>query len=469
MQGHTMAMSAVFDSEPTFARSHSSPNIPDLVHVDHRRQRTRPSEELPRSASFTFIPTLDNQYQPEKEVHGIVSASADVPADRTKEIQSGAGRDGKTPNKLTKEERPKIERRRSLVARPKSWIQRVKGSSPERQNVHEPVETTQNDVPPVPAISTVFRDNKPKAGSGSFATFARKSWKSSSRAPSPSRSTGKDKEDGGKLGTEVKLAGSPLSSSKSVEPSPDHQKAPAAKMTDSPPKPDLRRTSPFQKMKQRPQSVVMNLTNFKSANSSTSSVQRSSMDNKSTPRTSTDKVPPIPKTFSTEKLQNLGLDPSRRRDELWSAFRSLENDCAKFQAKSWSLKTNVVRSALLPFLKNHASHPSDKNLRAEDLDRRITILNKWWTGLLEVLDGRQNQTVSGVDRPILLEACYAIMIRSEWRLSPSQFAPLSERSRNILRQKSSGSLSSSASQFMTESVYHNARNLFIQNLLSQMS
>jgi len=143
------------------------------------------------------------------------------------------------------------------------------------------------------------------------------------------------------------------------------------------------------------------------------------------------------------------------------------------------LKTNVVRASLLPFLRNHASHPSNKNLRHEDLDRRITILNKWWTGLLEVLDGRHNQTVSGVDRPILLEACYAIMTRPEWRMAPSHYAPLSERSRNhqnqspdrrpLPRQKSSGSLNSSGSQFLTESVYHNARNLFIQNLLTQMS
>jgi hypothetical protein len=37
------------------------------------------------------------------------------------------------------------------------------------------------------------------------------------------------------------------------------------------------------------------------------------------------------------------------------------------------------------------------------------------------------------------------------------------------KKKSSGSLNSSVTQFLTESVYHNARNLFIQNLLSQMS
>jgi hypothetical protein len=220
----------------------------------------------------------------------------------------------------------------------------------------------------------------------------------------------------------------------------------------------------------------MNFTNFNSTNSSSSSLPRSSMD-KSTPRTSTDKLPSLLlKNASNDKV-NMGIEiPPRRRDELWAAFRSLENDFSKFQAKSWSLKTNVVRASLLPFLRNHAAHPSNKNLRPEDLDRRITILNKWWTGLLEVLDGRQNQTVSGVDRPILLEACYSIMTRPEWRLAPSHFAPLSERSPNRsperkvpLKKKSSASLRSSASQFMTESVYHNTRNLFIQNLLTQMT
>jgi hypothetical protein len=201
------------------------------------------------------------------------------------------------------------------------------------------------------------------------------------------------------------------------------------------------------------------------------------LDNKSTPRTSTDKIPPVAKNLSNEKLQNFVTDalPTRKKDDLWSTFRSLDNDFSKFQAKSWSLKTNVVRSALLPFLRNHAAHLSNKNLRPEDLDRRINVLNKWWLGILEVLDGRQNQIVSGVDRPVLLEALTGIMTRPEWRQSPA-FAPLSERSPNqsteglpLRRRKSSASLKSSASQFLAESVYHNVQNLFVQNLLAQMS
>jgi len=61
-------------------------------------------------------------------------------------------------------------------------------------------------------------------------------------------------------------------------------------------------------------------------------------------------------------------------------------------------------------------------------------------------------------------------------MAPSVFAPLSERSPNqspergpLRKQKSTESLgSSSNSQFVADSVYHNIRNLFTQNLLSQM-
>lgn len=472
MQGPTLAMSPTFSESP-FPRSHSSPNIPDLVNFDFKRPTTRTENELPRSASFNCLPTLDDQYATEKVLER--AASEESPADVLKE-ETNQKQDVKVPNKLSKEERQKAERvgrRKSLVARPKSWMQRVK-SSPERLSTLESNHTTPTDAPPMPSTSNASRDAKSKSVSGSFATFARKSWISSSRSPSPSRNKlkQKDAENRGPSGSEVKAE--PIMPPVWNVPSVTQEKA------ESPPhngsKQAQRAPTTLQKIRQRPQSVIMNLTNSQSANSSASSLPSSSMDNRSTPRTSTDKVAPVPKNVSNEKLSG-GIEMPRRRDELWSAFRSLENDFAKFQSKSWSLKTNVVRASLLPFLRNHASHPSNKNLRAEDLDRRVAILNKWWTGLLEVLDGRQNQTVSGVDRPILLDACYAIMIRPEWRMSPSVFAPLAERSPNIpserrslpRKKSSSTSLSSSASQFMVESVYHNTRNIFIQNLLSQMN
>jgi hypothetical protein len=478
MQGPILTMPSVFDTGPMFPRSHSSSHISDLASASYTQQPTiREPEELPRSASFTSIPALDSPgYNADDKLQSEVSVVTPPTSPEKKENgNSGIGR--KDTRYVSKEERPKLERvgrRKSLVARPKSWIQRVKGS-PERHESHEQHHTSSSDIPPVPSISRPPRD-KTKTVSESFVEFARKPWISSSRSPSPSRNVEKEADQNGGNEESQKLTASPANSSsprRSLLPPPKFEKLIPSKRSDSPPKQVSRISTTLQKIKSRPQSVLMNFTNFSSANSSTSSLPRSSADNRSTPRTSTDKVPQIP---LYEKLQNFDNETPPKRDELWSAFRSLENDFSKFQSKSWSLKTNVVRASLLPFLRNHASHPSNTNLRPEDLDRRVTILNKWWGGLLEVLDGRQNQTVSGVDRPVLLEATVAIMTRPEWRITPSDFAPLSERSPNqsserspLKRQKSSNSLSSSASQFLSDSVYHNIRTLFIRNLLSQMN
>lgn len=144
---------------------------------------------------------------------------------------------------------------------------------------------------------------------------------------------------------------------------------------------------------------------------------------------------------------------------------------SRFQSKSIALKANVVRSTLLPFLRSYASHPSNLKLRAEDLDRRANILNRWWTGLLEMLHGRNNQSISGTDRPAILEGTVGIMERPEWRLYPSPFCPLQDRIPPPFasRSTSSTSLASAGSDFLTESVNHNVRNMFTQNLLAQMA
>lgn len=110
-------------------------------------------------------------------------------------------------------------------------------------------------------------------------------------------------------------------------------------------------------------------------------------------------------------------------------------------------------------------------LRPDDLDRRANILNKWWTALLDMLHGRNNQSISGTDRPAILDGISGIMERPEWRLYPSPFCPLTRRTgaANTPRNKSSASLSSNGGDFLAESVNHNVRNMFIQNLNSQMA
>jgi hypothetical protein len=144
---------------------------------------------------------------------------------------------------------------------------------------------------------------------------------------------------------------------------------------------------------------------------------------------------------------------------------------ARFQSKSIALKANVLRTTLLPFLRSYSTHPSNHKLRPEDLDRRANILNGWWTGLLELLAGRNNQSISGTDRPAILEGISGIMERPEWRMSPSPFCALADRAEtsSTTTNASAASSSSTGSDFLAESVYHNVRNIFTQNLLSQMS
>ena len=145
----------------------------------------------------------------------------------------------------------------------------------------------------------------------------------------------------------------------------------------------------------------------------------------------------------------------------------------RFASKPTTLKASIIRTTLIPFLRTYADHPSNTTLRAEDLDRRAVILNKWWTGLLEMLNGRNGQSVSGNDRPAVLEGVTGIMVRPEWRLPISAIHSRSDISRPPFKSRSTTSsttsLQSSSSDFLAESVYHNVRNTFIQNLLSQMA
>jgi hypothetical protein len=195
------------------------------------------------------------------------------------------------------------------------------------------------------------------------------------------------------------------------------------------------------------------------------------------------------------------------RDPLWTTFRKLDTDYATFAAKTaTAAKMGVVRNSLVPFLRSTAGHPSNRNravLSPEDVDRRATILNKWWNGLLEMLDGGSQsamaglrvtgnlafsttnnvnnlQPVAGVDRPALLEATTMIMMRPEWRLSTSYFQPLIERSpaekvrarsgtQSTTDENSAWALSGGGSELVAESAEHNVRTMFVTNLTTQMA
>ncbi|QGA12526.1 hypothetical protein EYB26_000170 [Talaromyces marneffei] len=294
----------------------------------------------------------------------------------------------------------------------------------------------------------VVRPSKSRSVSEKIATLARVSWMSSSRSPSPARdakrgaSSSREQSPTPRRSRPVSTNGVSLSSETKESQQNSNDDAQTKRPTSS-------------KRSRRPLSAFV--PRSKSADPPSPSLRsRKSVDQLASrgPDLPPLPNPPIPSTLPA-------LEPGRKKDELWNVFRGLEADLQKFHAKSTNLKVNVVRSSLLPFLQRYASHPSFNALRPEDLDRRVNILNKWWTSLLGLLHGKHNQSVSGTDRPVFLEALSGIMMRKEWRV-PYQPQSFSAHSSN-------SSLESSSSDFLAESIFHNVRNIFNQNLLSQMS
>lgn len=297
--------------------------------------------------------------------------------------------------------------------------------------------------------------------SGSISRLARKSWIITSRSPSPSPN------------------GQRLHKDKSAPPLRPQPKASLkdpnekASRTSNGPNDSLPRRNSFLTRRSRPLSALLGRDAAPDAPSvppiptSFSTDKLPSLGHK---RSFLNGAPAVPHSTSFEKLQGSGTEILRRKDDLWSAFRNLDGEYHKFQARPSTTKSAVVRSALLPFLRTYADHPSITNLRPEDLDRRTVILNKWWTGLLEMLNGRRGESVSGNDRPAILEAVTALMIRPEWTLSPVLVSTRQGKTpRASLKSRSTTSLGSTMSDFLVDSVFHNVKNTFTQNLLAQMA
>lgn len=94
--------------------------------------------------------------------------------------------------------------------------------------------------------------------------------------------------------------------------------------------------------------------------------------------------------------------------------------------------------------------------------------------MLEMLNGKNNQSISGTDRPVYLEAVFGIMTRPEWRIAfptaqQNGGPPDSLKYASTSVSDASDGSCSSGSDFLTESIHHNIRNIFVQNLLSQMA
>ncbi|KAF6826010.1 gpi inositol-deacylase [Colletotrichum plurivorum] len=433
-------------------------------------------------------------------------------------------KDGKQKEKDM--EKQKRGRRASLIERRKSWLPAARSPSkvkqpplPERPSTHAGDHVDFALVAaaaPAAAVSSgsavpltrPTEPERPRTVSESFATFAKKSWMSTSRAPSPKRipesitqtpqPPTRPTRSRAPSNDSVKGA-SDASRKRPVSLLVDTSESAASKSVESlkPTSRALNRASTyFTKMKQRPTSMLVKLGSGSDSeiNSSASAATRtpppsaapgndqrgtaSKPASKSASKAASSKQASS-KPASCAESQNTVTDESwsemsTNKDTVWSAFRSLDSEYAGFPSKAMAQRMQVVRATLLPFLRTYMNHTTNKGLNVEDVERRATVLNKWWGGLLEMLEGQGGHTLPGVDRPVLLEALTMLMMRPEWRQTTTYFMSLADRSPNERVRPRSGTQSTadsslaSSQAFLAESAEHNVRTMFVGNLMKQM-
>ena len=463
--------------------------------------------ELPRSASYTYIQQARQYFPSDSTVAPYSAADIKTSADDVADLSTPDSSGWTTPDEhvsATKTEQP-----RDIVAElqksPKMASAATIGRRDSEESSVRTIRTSMDSSRTKSTAATTPGEHTPRVSvtSNFSRKLNRKSWTDSNAStPAQSRSPSPPKKDASVLSREVVPENEVTPQKENVK-DKDKRKSILKRRSSKVPTPPVKEEATPQSSDSE-QAVARKSTLLRKRSPRPVSGLFRSSTNEEQEKTEKDKrrqsvVPPVPRitlphSFSTDRLPSAhsaphspGLTPPpprpltsqktgalalpKKKDELWTHFRNLDGEFSKFSSKSLAFKANVVRSSLLPFLRTYATHPSNRTLRAEDLDRRANILNKWWTGLIEMLHGRNNQSISGTDRPAILDGIAGIMERPEWRLYPSPFCPLNARMKGTSspRNQSTTSLSSGQSDFLTESVNHNVRNIFIQNLSAQMA
>lgn len=415
--------------------------------------------EINRSASYTSLPGIADSSQGLKRTFSdnVLSSLAQKPAKISSSVQNA-----------------NVELFRRASQKTKKRMSSARFVSPaeieEIERSGRPLEKSEASTP-----------KSQGKGVSALKMFSRKTWLSSSRPGSPSR-----KEE---HKTQVQPSASPPKSSyepniqsialpepiatrtsprslQSDEDAPSSKESSHGRKESSSPTAESRTVSEYSiEMESETGSQRMSRRTSFSSLRSRASIDRLYL---SVPAT---KVPPVPTSVSPDRLSGQGSDAGRRRDPHWILFRSIDGDYSSFQSKTSLQKAKIVRTVLLPFLSKTSDRASIDALRAEDLDRRTVILNKWWTGLLDLLNGSGQQSISGTDRPAFLEAICEIMFRPEWKMPPFQSpsAEGTESHRNSDKSDSQSSVDSDEPEFLIRTIHQNIRNMFLQNVLQQMA
>ena len=454
MSGSTLVMAPAMDSSSTsgISRSHSTPELMNLSSYSYEG-----TSDKTRADADYDMPSFDDSFKLDTSFFLSDGSSA------AKEAEASGWRPSAPAAVAEPAPEPQAVLRRSrtgsLMERPRSWFPNSKSASREK---------TSGEVsrPSTSVGEEASADSRPGSSSGktsTFASFAKRSWLSSSGSPAPKRrpNTAKSKKDDDSDSSTKPPVRRQIDLTEQSQAAQNRKSEPVR-----PTKAFNRASSYFSKKKQ----ALKKQNNVDSDNSCASSSVSLA------PPTNTDAQAPN----STSHESNTTTDdsstdmpplPPQNRDPLWSQFKNLEVEHKGFTTKSTPQRVIQVQNIVLPFLRDTAGHPSTKELASEDVDRRAVILDQWWNGLLDMMDGVGMGSVPGVDRPVIFDAMTAIMVRPEWRQTTTSFLPLDARCpRERVRSRSwtNASDSTEGSAFAAESAEHNVRTMFVSNLAKQM-
>ncbi len=286
--------------------------------------------QIPRPASYTYLP-LSTDSDTDVTSGGIkrtFSENVLATLDVTEEGVSSADTDLSTSQK--RGDSPtgnSLDRRKSArpVVKPKITISKFALSDEQGKD-----DTAYESRGTVKARKS-DREIISRSVSRSLSGFARKSWISGSRSPSPDTRSGQDFiQDGATSDLQASgLSRCPpklLQTDKTVEKSeaPESAKSPSRKGTVLNKK--TRRPLSAFLQKSTAETILPRSPSLTSLRKSLSSDKLPSLD-RSLP--SSERIPPMPRSMSTERLQSMGVDMSKKKDELWSAFRALDGDFHK--------------------------------------------------------------------------------------------------------------------------------------------
>lgn len=453
-----MVMAPAMDSSSTsgISRSHSTPELMNLSSYPYEGPHDKS-----RSDADYDMPVFDDSFKLDTSFFLKDGSSAAKEADASGWRPSAPVADAHS----IPDQQATLRRSRtgSLMERPRSWFPTSKSITREKTNeeVSRPSTSVGEDVS---ADARLGSSSGKTSVQSSLANFAKRSWLSSSGSPAPKRrpNTAKSKKDD--------------DSDSSTKPTPRRR----THLTPEPQAAENRKSEPV-----RPTKAFNRASSYFSKKKQSLKKMNNVESDTSCASSSTSLAPPTNTTDartsqSTSHESNTTTDdsstdmpplPPQNRDPLWSHFKNLEVEHKGFTTKSTPQRVIQVQTIVLPFLRDTVDHPSTKELVPEDVDRRAVILDKWWNGLLDMMDGVGMGSVPGVDRPVVFDAITAIMERSEWRQTTTSFLPLNDRSpRERIRSRSwtNASESTDGSAFAAESAEHNVRTMFVSNLAKQM-